>query len=72
MLCDNKTIINTHDKENMMHVKCPQCDGIAELADNFTRVKCDKCLLDVSYGEYVKMIAYKDARYRDVLNDYRK
>lgn len=56
----------------MMHVKCPKCNEIAELADNFTRVKCDKCSLDISYGEYVRLIAYKDPRYRDVLNDYKK
>lgn len=53
-----------------MHVKCPQCGEVAELEDNFSHVKCSKCSLDVSYGEYVKMIAYKDPKYRDVLNDY--
>ncbi|MEM3083932.1 MAG: hypothetical protein QXP61_02460 [Nitrososphaerales archaeon] len=56
----------------MMHVKCPQCGEIAVLEDNFSRVKCDRCLLDISYGEYVKMIAYHDPRYRDVLSDYRR
>jgi len=25
----------------------------------------------MTYGEYVKYIAYKDARYRDVLSDYK-
>ena len=65
-----KTIINAPDQKYFMHVKCPRCGEIAELEDNFSRVKCNKCSLDVSYGEYVKMIAYKDARYRDVLNDY--
>ena len=55
-----------------MHVKCPQCGEVAELEDNFSHVKCYKCSLDVTYGEYVKMIAYKDPRYRDVLNDYGK
>lgn len=54
-----------------MHVKCPQCGELAELADNFSRVKCEKCSLDITYGEYVKMIAYNDPRYRDVLNDYK-
>ncbi|MFY3742187.1 MAG: ribosomal protein S27AE [Candidatus Nitrosomirales archaeon] len=53
-----------------MHVKCPRCGEVAELEDNFSRVKCNKCSLDVTYGEYVKMIAYKDPRYRDVMNDY--
>ncbi len=55
----------------MMHVKCPKCGEIAELADNFAWVKCSKCFLYVTYGEYVKLIAYKDIRYRDVLNDYK-
>ncbi|MEE8132775.1 MAG: hypothetical protein V3T40_04285 [Nitrososphaerales archaeon] len=53
-----------------MRLKCPQCGEVAEL-ENFSRVKCDRCSLNISYGEYVKMIAYKDPRYRDVLNDYR-
>ncbi|MFQ5940222.1 MAG: hypothetical protein ACE5KA_00780 [Nitrososphaerales archaeon] len=52
-------------------MKCPHCDGIAVLEENFSRVTCDKCQLNVTYGEYVKMIAYKDPRYRDVLNDYK-
>ena len=55
-----------------MKIKCPKCDKIAELGDDFTYVKCSNCLLDISYGEYVKLIAYKDARYSDVLGDYAK
>lgn len=66
-----KTVIKVRYKNKIMHVKCPQCGEVAELEDNFSRVKCNKCSLDVSYGEYVKMIAYKDLRYRDVLNDYK-
>ncbi len=53
-----------------MKTKCPKCDKIAELGDDFTYVKCSHCSLDMSYGEYVKFIAYKDARYSDVLGDY--
>jgi len=26
----------------------------------------------MTYGEYVKYIAYKDVRYRDILSDYKK
>jgi len=26
----------------------------------------------MTYGEYVKYIAYRDVRYRDVLSDYKK
>ncbi len=66
-----KTVISAFNENDMMHVKCPKCKEIAVLEDNFSRVKCDKCSLDISYGEYVKMIAYKDSRYRDVLNDYK-
>ena len=54
-----------------MKVRCPDCKGIAELADNFSSVKCSICSFDMTYGEYVKYIAYKDARYRDVLSDYK-
>jgi ribosomal protein S27AE len=55
----------------MMHVKCPECGEIAVLEDNFSRVKCSRCPFDVTYGEYVRIIAYKDTRYSNVLNDYR-
>lgn len=55
-----------------MKVKCPKCDAIAELGDDFSYVKCSKCSLDITYGEYVKLIAYKDAIYSDVLGDYAK
>jgi hypothetical protein len=52
-------------------VRCPDCKGIAELADDFTFVKCSSCSFDMTYGEYVKYIAYKDARYKDILSDYK-
>jgi hypothetical protein len=55
-----------------MHVPCPDCKKVAELADNFSYVKCPACGLDMTYGEYVKYIAYKDARYKDILGDYKK
>jgi hypothetical protein len=51
-------------------IKCPKCDKIAELGDDFSYVKCSHCSLDMTYGEYVKFIAYKDARYSDILGDY--
>jgi hypothetical protein len=53
-----------------MKIKCPKCDGLALLADDFSFVKCDPCALDITYGEYVKIIAYKDHTYSDVLGDY--
>jgi phage FluMu protein Com len=52
-------------------VRCPDCKEIAELADDFTFVKCSSCSFDMTYGEYVKYIAYKDARYKDILSDYK-
>lgn len=54
-----------------MKIKCPECSKPAELADDFSFVKCEKCLIDMTYGEYVKYIAYKDSRYRDILSDYK-
>ena len=55
-----------------MKVKCPKCEKIAELGDDFSFVRCSHCSLDMTYGEYVKFIAYKDARYSDILGDYAK
>lgn len=54
-----------------MKVRCPDCKDVAELADNFSYVKCGKCGFDMTYGDYVKYIAYKDARYSDILSDYK-
>ena len=54
-----------------MKVRCPDCKGVAELADDFSFVKCSNCHFDMSYGEYVKYIAYKDSRYSDILSDYK-
>jgi hypothetical protein len=51
-------------------IRCPKCNEIAELGDDFSYVKCTHCSLDMTYGEYVKFIAYKDARYADILGDY--
>jgi len=53
-----------------MKVKCPQCEEIAKLGDDFSYVRCSHCSLDMTYGEYVKFIAYKDAKYSDILGDY--
>jgi len=53
-----------------MKVKCPKCEEIAELADDFSYVRCSHCSLDMTYGEYIKYIAYKDSTYSDILGDY--
>ena len=58
--------------EGLMKIRCPDCKNAAELSDNFTNVKCSYCSLDMTYGEYVRYIAYKDIRYRDILSDYKK
>ena len=55
-----------------MKIVCPDCKKNADLADDFSFVKCSYCQLDMTYGEYVKYIAYKDARYSDILSDYKK
>ena len=54
-----------------MKIKCPDCPGPSELSDDFNSVKCSKCSLDMTYGEYVRYIAYKDVKYRDILSDYK-
>jgi len=64
-------IINERRVRITMKVKCPKCGSIAILENNFSRVRCSNCMLDVTYGEYVKILAYTDPRYRDVLNDYK-
>jgi hypothetical protein len=54
-----------------MKIICPDCKGAAELSDDFSSVKCSKCSIDMTYGEYVKYVAYKDKRYSDILSDYK-
>ena len=54
-----------------MKIVCPDCQSTAELSDDFTYVKCAKCSLDITYGEYVRHVAYKDKRYRNILSDYK-
>jgi ribosomal protein L37AE/L43A len=54
-----------------MKILCPDCKSAAELSDDFAFVKCPKCSLDMTYGEYVRYVAYKDKRFRDILSDYK-
>jgi len=35
-------------------IKCPKCKKVAELSPDFSLVRCEKCGLEISYGEYVK------------------
>ena len=53
-----------------MKIKCPKCKKIAELSPDFSLVTCEKCGLEISYGEYVKLIAHNDLTYSDILGDY--
>lgn len=53
-----------------MKIKCPKCKKIAELSPDFSLVRCEKCGLEISYGEYVKLIAHNDLTYSDILGDY--
>lgn len=55
-----------------MKIKCPKCQGDAELSGDFASVRCAGCDLDMSYGEYVKFVAHNDAIYSDILGDYAK
>lgn len=54
-----------------MKIVCPDCKEAAELSDDFSFVKCESCKFEMTYGEYVKYIAYRDVRYRDILSDYK-
>ena len=54
-----------------MKVKCPDCNAKAELADNFSYVKCENCHLELTYGEYVRYIGKKNPVYKDILGDYK-
>lgn len=71
MVLHCKTFITSLAKINHMKIVCPDCKSTAEMSDNFTFVKCSKCSLDITYGEYVKYVAYKDKRYRNILSDYK-
>lgn len=53
-----------------MKIKCPKCKANAELAMDYSFVKCSSCDLDMSYGEYVKFVAHNEKRYSDILGDY--
>ena len=53
-----------------MKIKCPKCRENAELSADFAFVRCEKCDLDMSYGEYVKFVAHNETKYSDILGDY--
>lgn len=53
-----------------MKIKCPKCNGQAELESDFSLVRCEICGLELTYGEYVKYVAHNDVTYSDILGDY--
>jgi phage FluMu protein Com len=55
----------------VMKIICPNCKGEAILDDYFTFVRCLHCQIEMTYGEYVRYIAHKDPRYKDILSDYK-
>ena len=59
-------------KNTILHVKiiCPKCKKNADLAMDFSLVKCENCDLEMSYGEYIKFIAHNEVTYSDILGDY--
>jgi phage FluMu protein Com len=53
-----------------MKIRCPKCKEAAELAPDYSSVRCEHCNLDMSYGEYVKFVSQNDSKYSDILGDY--
>jgi ribosomal protein L37AE/L43A len=51
-------------------IKCPKCKKDAELSSDYSLVKCEKCNIKMSYGEYIKYVAHNDSAYSDILGDY--
>jgi len=54
----------------IMKIKCPKCSENAELSPDFSLIKCQKCDLEMSYGEYVRFVAHNEKTYSDILGDY--
>lgn len=53
-----------------MKILCPRCGKGAELAPDFSSVRCGSCSLDMGYGEYVRYVAHNNPKYSDILGDY--
>ncbi len=53
-----------------MKIKCPKCKKSANHSSDFSLVRCERCNLEMSYGEYVKYLAHSDSTYSDILGDY--
>lgn len=53
-----------------MKIRCPRCGKGAELAPDFSEVRCGPCGAEMSYGEYVRLVAHGDPGYSDILGDY--
>lgn len=57
-----------------MDVKCPSCESVAKLDEEFTRVICSKCGLRLNYDQYMikmkervetKSVDYEDSSISD-------
>ena len=54
-----------------MSKTCTKCKSeILDLGQDFSNVECSHCGLNISYGEYVRIIAHEDPAYSDILGDY--
>ena len=53
-----------------MKIRCYKCKKKADLSADYTRIKCESCGLDMTYGDYVCEISHADPTYSDILADY--
>ncbi len=42
-----------------MDARCPECERVAVLDDDVTRVKCPHCNFESSYDEYIEIMKDK-------------
>ncbi|MGQ0794752.1 MAG: zinc-domain-containing protein [Nitrosopumilaceae archaeon] len=42
-----------------MDAKCPQCENIAILDSDMTKVKCSKCAFEATYDDYLEIMKEK-------------
>lgn len=53
-----------------MKVKCPECKEEAQLEQDCSCVKCERCELDMDFVKYVLLAAGDDPASSDLLLDY--
>jgi len=42
-----------------MDAKCPECENVAILDDEITKVKCPHCILEADYEAYLEIMKEK-------------